>query len=128
MFTSSIRSKVVGLLLGAFALCLPCHAAQPAAPKRPAYLAQAHASAVKSFRQGRFSEAYGRFIALAHLGDPDGARYALWMCENGIALFDTMWDCALHEVEDWARTAGIKEPRLPPHLQVLPAHIGKRPR
>jgi hypothetical protein len=127
MLGSLIRDTVAGLLLGTWALGLTGQGAHPAAPKRPAFLDQAHARAVESFRQGRFSDAYGRFIALAHLGDPDAARYALWMCADGVALFDTMWDCAPQEVEDWVRTAGIAEPRLPPHLEVLPAHSAKRP-
>lgn len=90
MIAASIRT-LIAPILGALALGLPCYSAQAAAPKRSAFLAHAHAGAVDSFRHGRFSEAYGRFIALAHWGDPDGARYALWMCENGAALFGTMW-------------------------------------
>lgn len=64
-----------------------------------------HAQAVDSFRQGRFPEAYGRFIGLANAGHPPSARYALWMCEQGLPLFGKDWDCAPHEVKDWARLA-----------------------
>jgi hypothetical protein len=71
-----------------------------------------HAKAVEMFRQGRFPEAYGRFIELANAGHPASARYALWMCEQGPALFGKEWDCAPHEVEDWARLAGVPVPSI----------------
>jgi hypothetical protein len=65
-----------------------------------------------SFRQGRFPEAYGRFIDLANAGHPASARYALWMCEEGLALFGKDWDCAPHEMEDWAHMAATMSPRV----------------
>lgn len=71
-----------------------------------------HANAVEMFRQGRFPEAYGRFIQLANSGHPASARYALWMCEHGPALFGKEWDCAPHEIEDWARLAGVPAPSI----------------
>jgi hypothetical protein len=71
-----------------------------------------HARALESFRAGRFPEAYGRFMGLANAGHPASARYALWMCENGLALFGKDWDCAPHEVEDWALAAGVAMPRI----------------
>lgn len=64
-------------------------------------------SAIASFRQGQFPDAYGRFIRLANLGHADSARYALLMCEHGLDLFGRDWDCAPHSVESWARVAGI---------------------
>lgn len=70
MLGLSIRDTVAGLLLGTWALALTGQGAHPAAPKRPAFLDQAHAQAVESFHHGRFSEAYGRFIALARWGRP----------------------------------------------------------
>jgi hypothetical protein len=71
-----------------------------------------HARAVELFRQGRFPEAYGRFIELANTGHAASARYALWMCEQGPALFGKDWDYAPHEAEDWARAAGVATPRI----------------
>jgi hypothetical protein len=71
-----------------------------------------HAAAVELFRQGRFPEAYGRFVELANAGHPASARYALWMCENGPALFGKDWDCAPHEIQDWAQLAGVMAPKL----------------
>lgn len=66
-----------------------------------------HAQAVESFRQGRFSEAYGRFVQLANAGHAPAAGTALWMCQHGLELFGRDWDCAPHEVDDWASLAGV---------------------
>ena len=79
-----------------------------------------HARAVESFRLGRFPEAYGRFIDLANAGHPASARYALWMCEQGLALFGRDWDCVQHEVEGWARAAGVAPPRIAMRHYVTP--------
>jgi hypothetical protein len=92
-------------------LALVCSAA-PAAAAPDTYSERMHARAVESFRQGRFPEAYGRFIDLANTGHPASARYALWMCEQGPALFGKEWDCAPYEVEDWARAAGVALPKI----------------
>lgn len=69
-----------------------------------------HARAVESFRHGRFSEAYGRFVELAEVGHPASARYALWMCEHGLELFGKDWDCAPHQIQDWAGAANMVAP------------------
>lgn len=91
--------------LAPLALLLAC-TSMPAAATTT-YAERMHAKALESFRQGRFPEAYGRFIDLANAGHPASARYALWMCEQGMALFGKDWDCAPHEAEDWARSAGV---------------------
>jgi hypothetical protein len=95
---------------------------QPVAEAQPA-ADRLHARAVESFRQGRFPEAYGRFIDLANAGHAQSARYALWMCENGMLLFGKDWDCAPHEVEDWARTAGVARPQISPPKYETPQHV-----
>lgn len=96
--------------LGLLALALVCSTmSATAAP--PSYAERMHARAVESFRHGRFPEAYGRFIDLANAGHPPSARYALWMCMEGLQLFGKDWDCAPHEAEDWARAATIASPR-----------------
>jgi hypothetical protein len=84
--------------------------ALPAAATPATQAERLHARAVASFRQGRFPEAYGRFVALAHAGHAASARYALWMCEQGPGLFGSDWDCAPQETEDWARAAGVAGP------------------
>jgi hypothetical protein len=86
-------------------------ATSPSAAAPSTYAERMHHRALESFRQGRFPEAYGRFIDLANTGHPASARYALWMCEQGPALFGRDWDCAPHEVDDWALTAGVAVPR-----------------
>jgi hypothetical protein len=91
-----------------FAAAAPSHAAgqpAPGAGLRPGPLEVAHAQALDSFRRARFSEAYGRFIKLAEAGHAASARYAIWMCENGQALFGVPWDCAPQELEDWRAAA-----------------------
>lgn len=77
-----------------------------------AQLDAAFGSAIASFRQGQFPDAYGRFIRLANLGHADSARYALLMCEHGLDLFGRDWDCAPHSVEYWARVAGFAAPTI----------------
>jgi hypothetical protein len=72
---------------------------------RPSPIEVAHTRALDLFRRARFSEAYGRFIELAAVGHPASARYAVWMCENGTALFGVPWDCAPHELEEWRAVA-----------------------
>lgn len=86
--------------------------AVPVCAAPPSFAERMHARAVESFRQGRFPEAYGRFIDLANTGHPASARYALWMCEQGPALFGKDWDCAPHEAEEWARAAGVASPKF----------------
>jgi len=73
----------------------PCLAAQQAT-----YAERMHARAVDSFRQGGFPEAHGRFVELANTGPSASARYVLWMCEQGPALFGTKWECAPREAEE----------------------------
>lgn len=112
-----VVTLIVALLFGT----PPVAGAQPAADRL-------HARAVESFRQGRFPEAYGRFIDLANAGHAQSARYALWMCENGMLLFGKDWDCAPHEVEDWARTAGVAPPLISPPKYESPQHVTRQKR
>jgi hypothetical protein len=104
--------------------------AAPAAPRpAPTPLAdQLHARAEHAFQQGRFPEAYGRFVALADAGHPPAARRALWMCEHGLAHFGRDWDCAPHQVADWAAAAGVATPHLPAAAvrPQVPAAQGRR--
>ena len=97
-----------------------------AAPQAPTQADRLHARALDSFRQGRFPEAYGRFMGLANAGHSASARYALWMCEHGLALFGKDWDCAPHEVEDWAMAAGVAVPRMTTG-RAAPKGIAKAP-
>ena len=85
----------------------------PGGAASAAHAERMHTRAVDSFRQGRFSEAYGRFVELANLQHRDSARYAMWMCEHGPALFGKQWDCAPHEMEDWTRSVSAGPPPAP---------------
>jgi hypothetical protein len=100
-------------------LVLVATASLPAAAQsRPSHVDALHANAVESFRSGRFSEAYGRFVALADAGHAASARYALWMCEHGLELFGKDWDCSPQEVQEWAQAAGVAAPAIGPRSYV----------
>lgn len=101
-------SAALPTLLGAAAMAL-LMTGTPLAASPPSHAERMHALALESFRAGRFPEAYGRFIALAQIGHPASARYALWMCEHGLPLFGKNWDCSQEEVEDWARAARVAQ-------------------
>jgi hypothetical protein len=103
---SSRRLMVLTLGLGVLAGAMPIAAAGTS------HANLLHARAVESFRQGRFPEAYGRFIGLANAGHAASARYALWMCEQGPALFGKDWDCAPHESDAWAALSGVAPARI----------------
>jgi hypothetical protein len=48
--------------------------------------------ALQSYRSGRMADAYGRFLALGLHGDPDAARVALFLGENGELLHNAQWE------------------------------------
>jgi hypothetical protein len=64
-----------------------------------------HERAIAAFRAGRFPEAYGRFSALADLGDAEAARTALWMYQRGPSLFGSDWDATPDQLASWATHA-----------------------
>ena len=70
------------------------------------------AQAVASFRQARFSEAYGRFIGLADAGHAPAATLALWMYLNGPSLFGKDWDSTQEQLAAWAQLARQPVPAL----------------
>lgn len=104
----STHFKCIPLLV----LVLGCHA--PGAFAQPASAAgeRLHADAVASFRQARFSEAYGRFTGLADAGHAPAAGMALWMYLNGPSLFDKDWDTTQDQLSAWARLARQPVPVL----------------
>ena len=57
--------------------------------------------AVKTFTDGRRSEAFGRFIALANRGDVDAARIALFMHTYGPLLWGSHWEAGREDMEYW---------------------------
>jgi hypothetical protein len=66
---------------------------------------QAFDNALQSYRTGRVSEAYGRFLALAHKGDPDAARIVLFMGHYGPMVHGTFWELTDKDAANLRRTA-----------------------
>jgi hypothetical protein len=64
-----------------------------------------HAQAVASYREGRFAEAYGRFMRLADAGHGRSAKLALWMHQNGTTVFGSEWDSTPEQQQAWAEAA-----------------------
>jgi len=96
-------------------LALACHAPQATAqsqPRQSGASERLHANALASFRQARFSEAYGRLMALADAGHPRSAEVALWMYLNGPTLFGKDWDSSQEQLTAWAQLAGQPAPTM----------------
>ena len=78
--------------------------------------------AVQQFRNGRRSEAFGRFIALANRGDVDAARIALHLHTYGSLLYGTQWEAGRDDVDYWTTlvrnspTAGRGQPEYAPFV------------
>lgn len=79
-----------------------------------------YAQAVRSFKAGRTSEAYGQFFDLANRGDVDSARIALFMHLYGQQLFGKHWDALPVDVAYWQNlvrnsgSSGRPAPEFPP--------------
>ena len=89
-------------------LCASACLAQAPAPTP----ATVWALALKSYQQGRWSSAYGRFAHLADMGHPDSARIALFMLRYGPRLYGTPWSASPTQVEDWSMAAAKPLPAL----------------
>lgn len=115
MSTAALRFIPVALLL--LGLQAPGALAQsvrsaPSAPPAPSVAERLHASAVASFRQARFPEAYGRFIALADAGHAPAAELAMWMYLHGPSVFGRDWDSSQEQLTAWAKLTGQPVPTL----------------
>ena len=86
-------------------LVLGCHSPGAFAQSAPGAAERLHANAVASFRQARFSEAYGRLKDLADAGHAPSAEVALWMYLNGPSLFGKDWDSTQEQLTAWAQLA-----------------------
>ena len=85
----------------------------PAAQAQTAPLREKlQANAVASFQQGRFPEAYGRFVALANAGHAPAAEVALFMAQHSAAVFGKDWDVTQEELTTWAALTGRPAPQL----------------
>jgi hypothetical protein len=91
-----------------------------------------HANAMSSFQQARFSEAYGRLIALADAGHAPAAELALWMYLNGPTVFGKDWDSTPEQLAAWAQLARQPVPTMvgrsyAPSLSTVPTRVRHRP-
>lgn len=88
-------------------------------------------AAVKSFRTGRLSEAFGQFIDLANRGDVDAARIALFMHSYGAVLYGKQWEAGPQEVAYWntlVRNSGTSARPLPEYQPTVLTPRGAKPR
>jgi hypothetical protein len=110
MNTAAFRWIPAALL--ALACQLPTAQAQPT--DGLVRVEQLHAQAVASYRQGRYAEAYGRFMHLADAGHGRSAKLALWMYQNGSAVFGSDWDSTPEQQQAWAEAASQPIEAMPP--------------
>ena len=96
------------------------------AQSKPGTVEQMQASAEASFRQARFSEAYGRFILLADAGHAPAAAMALWMYQNGPTLFGKDWDTTQEQLSEWARLARQPAPVMVARTYGQPRPVAPR--
>ena len=78
---------------------------------------QEYDAAVVQYQNGRWADAYGRFIALANDGDADAARTALFMLRYGPQLYNAHWDAMPSEVARWEKLAASAQGRSTPVFQ-----------
>jgi hypothetical protein len=119
MHRTAFRSIPVRTLFAAAVLaCCAAAQAQPvdAAPqlvlKAPAMRESQDArfrDAMRLHRIGRWSAAYGRFVALADEGHVPAARVALAMLRNGPKVYGTDWSAAPSQVAGWERAVGSRQ-------------------
>lgn len=77
----------------------------------------AYDQAVVQYQQGRWADAYGRFMALANEGDADAARTVLFMYRYGPQLYNAHWDAMPSQVARWERLAASTQGRSTPVFQ-----------
>ena len=104
----TITSKLIPIAL----LVIGCQAPVAWAQPGPGVSDRLHANAVSAFRQGRFPEAFGRFISLADAGHAPAARIALWMYQQGPSLFGADWDSSQDQLDAWSRLVGQPAPTM----------------
>jgi hypothetical protein len=114
-------AAVAGALLMVFSL--PCAAASP--------VEREYADAVRSFRNGRLSEAFGQFMEIANRGDVDAARVALFMHSYGPVLYGKQWDAGPQNVAYWSmlvRNSGTSARPMPEFQPTVLTPKGSKPR
>ena len=106
------RSTTLFKWLPVVLLVLGCQVPAAFAQSTPRLSERLHQNAVASFREARFSEAYGRFVSLADAGHAPAAEQALWMYRHGPSLFGKDWDSSQDQLTAWARLAGQPAPLM----------------
>jgi hypothetical protein len=111
---STAALKFIPVILLALGCQAPGAFAQPVQSARsaPSAAERLHADALASFRQARFPEAYGRFMALADAGHAPAAELALWMYLQGPSVFGKDWDSSQEQLTAWAKLAGQSAPTM----------------
>lgn len=100
MLAVHIWSRGVRRVLATVVAAVALGAAAPAGAA--GFADREYADAVKTFRAGRTSEAYGQFVDLANRGDVDSARIALFLHQYGDPLFGKQWDVLPSDLAYWA--------------------------
>lgn len=108
---STAALKLIPVVLLVLGFHAPGAFAQ-SARSAPSMAERLHANALASFRQARFPEAYGRFIALADAGHAPAAELALWMYVHGPSVFGKEWDSSQEQLTAWAKLAGQSAPTM----------------
>lgn len=73
--------------------------------------------AVASYRGARYSDAFGKMLALATRGDADAARIVLFMHQYGPTLYGSYWDLNSEELATFGELAVLAKARMPPAFQ-----------
>jgi hypothetical protein len=68
------------------------------------------ARAVRLYRAGQYSAAYGRFVELADGGHRYAAAISLQMLRNGPYLYRSEWSATPAQVAHWQRVSGVLAP------------------
>ena len=113
-----LNSKRACASLAAATLLLAC--SFPSGAASP--VEREYDQAVRSFRAGRLSEAFGRFVELANRGDVDSARVALFMQSYGPVLYGKQWDAGPENAAYWSmlvRNSGTSTRALPEIQQTV---------
>lgn len=90
-------------VLAAFLLCADATAATPPMDVTSSDLALG--DAMEQYKQGRWSAAYGRFVALADQGHAEAARIALLMLRHGAKMYGHDWSASQPQINEWMKLA-----------------------
>lgn len=96
---SQLLPQVLAILL----LCTDATAATP--PMDVTSSDVALSDAMEQYKQGRWSAAYGRFVALADQGHAEAARIALLMLRHGAKMYGHDWSASQPQMDEWMKLA-----------------------